>query len=373
MTSAPGWSFDLTSEVRTVLSWGLPGTTGSHRPALDDAGWHTFRAEVERHRLLGLLVAAVADEAIETSPDQAAEVARLEVDLTLVRMWQEARFPLVVADLEQAGIDVRVLKGPAFGALDYVDAQLRPTSDLDLLVRADDIDAAAARLETAGALRVDPDPTPGYAATVGKGATLALPDGLEVDLHRTLVWGPFGVRIRTEDLWERSRTFELAGNPVQAMDLESSLLHACYHLLVLGYRRALSLRDVAQMLLAPELDPDRVLRLARRWTGEAALAAGVLLAVDELGLTTDSILVGWAAGYAPRLRERLWMRVERPEAQIGPLEPLVTYQALRTPAERAVLRRATVQPVPGTWATPTERVERVRRRLAALAGSVRGG
>ncbi len=60
--------------------------------------------------------------------------------------------------LDDAGIDLRLLKGPALAALDYPDVQQRPTGDLDLLVRAEQIDRAVEVLVAAGGTWTDPEP-----------------------------------------------------------------------------------------------------------------------------------------------------------------------------------------------------------------------
>ncbi|MCU0309546.1 MAG: nucleotidyltransferase family protein [Acidimicrobiales bacterium] len=372
MATAPAWGFDLADTTRAVLAHGLtddPARPLSTRP-LTDGAWTALRAEVGHHRLDGLLVAAVADDALPATAAQRAEVAELEVELTRNRMWHEQRSADIVDHLAHGGVAVRLLKGPALGALDYPDPQMRPTRDLDLLVHGADIDATDRLLAAMGGVRLDPDPAPGYAATVGRGITVALPGGLEVDVHRTLVWGPLGVRVPPDELWERPRPFTYGRADHTTLSAEATLLHACAHLLVLGWRRALTLRDVAQVLVSPDLDPDRLVVLSRRWGSEALLAVGVLMAARELRLDPASVgpggaaatVLGWAHGFVPRWRDRLWLRVERPDDPIGALEAVATYLELRTPAERAVLRRATLTPAPGTYPSPAARAARVARR-----------
>src|SRR5262249_34294374 len=153
------------------------------------------------HRLDGLLVDAVASGDLPTTAAQADEIAQVEIELTRERLWQEQRLVEVVDLIESAGIPVRVLKGLALAHLDYPDPQMRPTGDVGLLVRGRDLDAVGELLGATGARRTDPDPRPGYAAIVGKGATFASTRG-EIDLHRLLVWGPLGVRLDPECLWQ---------------------------------------------------------------------------------------------------------------------------------------------------------------------------
>ena len=364
MATAPPWSFGLDDDVRGVLVHGLPSATTSWREPLDTARWNHLVAEAARHRLGGLLVDAVATGALPTTADQAAEAAQIEVGLTLARLTYEVHAASILDGLDRAGVEVRVLKGPALAALDYPDPQWRPSGDLDLLVHGAQLDQAVAALVARGGVRSDPDPTPGYGAIAGKGATIEIPDELEVDLHRLLVWGAFGVRTLVDDLWgPDARSFLLGGVERRALSIEASLLHACYHLVVRGWRRALTLRDVGQLLAGATLDEDRTLWLARRWGSEAVLASALLLAQRELRLAVDgSILLDWAHGYPPTVADRLWLRVERPGTRFGPIEAIGAYASLATADERAVLRRATLHPDPGTWSSPADRLRHAARR-----------
>jgi len=366
MATAPAWGFDLHPHTRVVLSTGLPHRPASPAPfdrALSPTAWDRLRGEVATHRLDGLLVAAVAGRVLPVTDEQKAEVAQLEIDLTLARMWHEHRILDIIGAFDAAGLSVRVLKGPALAALDYPDRQWRPTRDLDLLVRGEQLDAAVSLLARVGGLRTDPDPVPGFSATVGKGATMAMPDGLEVDLHRLLVWGPLGVRLPPEELWATSRSFSVGELHFETLGREETLLHACAHLLVLGWRRALGLRDIAQLLTTPALDADRAIGLSRRWGAEALLATGVLMSQRELALVDDLPVLDWARGVPLRRRDRLWLRVDRPDAPLPGVEALATYVELRTADQRRMLRAATLHPDPGTWPTPGQRAERLARRL----------
>jgi hypothetical protein len=202
---------------------------------------------------------------------------------------------------------------------------------------------------------------------VGKGATMLLVDGVEVDLHRLLVWGPLGVRLPAGDLWRNGRTFSIGNHLLGALGLEETLLHACSHLVVAGWRRGLSLRDVAQLLIRPDLDTERVCGLARRWGIESVLATGLLLASTELGLRVEVPVLDWAAGYPTTWRDQLWLRVGRPDQPVAAVESAAVLVELPGPAERRMLLRATLRPAPGTWRTPSQRVGRLAQRAARVA------
>jgi hypothetical protein len=360
----------LEGPARWVVAHGLP--TGLVAPSgpLAPEDWDQLVTTCERHRTDGLLVAAIAAGDLPADASQLAEAAALELTMTRTRMVYEPRLVEVVAQLAAWGIETRVLKGCALAHLDYPDPQMRPTGDIDLLVRGDQIDDLVDRLAADGAVRLDPDPVVGYAGLVGKGATMLLAGGGELDLHRLLVWGPIGVRLPPDELWTTSRSWMLDGHELATLGLEETLIHLCLHLVVGGSVRALSLRDVAQLLVAADLEVERVTGLARRWRVEAAVAEAVQLSVRELDLDQAVPVADWAAGYAPGPRDRLWLRVDRPERALPALEPFATWIELRSVEARWMLVRATLRPAPGTWPSPARRLRRLGARAARVPRQV---
>jgi hypothetical protein len=360
---SPGWRFELTPAARWVAAHGLSTRLAPPSRPLDDREWADLVRHVRAHRLEGLLVDAVASGSLPVTDAQGEVAAELEIELTRARMWHERRLREVVELVEAGGFEVRALKGLALAHLDYPDPQFRPTGDVDLLVHGADLDPLDQLIRATGAVRVDPDPRPGYSALAGKGATYATAQG-EIDLHRLLVWGPFGVRLDPELLWSERRGFTVDGRRFDTIGLTDTLLHACCHLLVLGDRRALQGRDVAQLLASPELDPDEVLRRARHWGAEALLATAIVLTEEELGLTGADDLRNWAQGFEPTWRDQLWLRVERPHDPLAGLELAAALVELPDRLARRALIDAVLRPEAGTWPRPLARASNLARRLA---------
>ena len=356
----------LAPVTRVALAHGLSTRVEPLASPLGADSWAMAFGECQTHGLGGLLVAAVADGAVPVTDEQRAEVARLEVVLTRARMQAERNVLEVVAVLDDAGIETRLLKGLAFATLEYPDAQWRPTGDVDLLVRGEEIERAVEVLVARGGEILEPDPVPGYRATVGKGTPVRLASpATEVDLHRLLVWGPLGVRQPPDGPWSTARSFELQGRELTTLGVEETLLHASYHLLIGGRPRALSVRDVAQVLADPDLDPDRVVALARHWGATAVTTTAVKRAVADLALVDAGPLARWARHQPITRRDALWLRIHAPDGAVVGLESLATYVELRTPIERQMLRAATRHPVAGSWSDPRTRVVDAVRRLVA--------
>jgi hypothetical protein len=241
--------------------------------------------EVTRERIEGLLAAAVSSGELPVDPEQREQVrsaarGRARVDLGLEReLITTARI------LGRAGVCYRVLKGLAWAHTAYPDPSWRGSGDVDLLVANDDWYRAVRELEDDGAHRVLPEVRPGFDRRFGKDATLRSRAGWEIDLHRLLAAGPFGLWVDLAQLLVRSARVTIGGSVLPVLDPEAALLHACYNL-VLGDDppRLIAARDVAQMVLTAQADPDRVQDLAQRWRAVPVVVRALSLAENMLGV-----------------------------------------------------------------------------------------
>lgn len=298
----------MASEVtRAVAATGLRSAHVAFPVSpLDDDAWTRLLSEVRFHRILGHLVAAILSGELPALDEQLeqASAARVWALETCLRL--EADLLDAVDLLRAAGVDVTVLKGPATAHLDYEDPSRREFGDIDVLVRSEHWDDAVATLRAAGYERRYQEVRRGFDRRFGKGACFRAPVGTELDVHRTLVMGPFGLTIPLSDLWDGEGTpLPLAGRVLRALPPELRFLHACYHAALGNPRRRLvPVRDVVEMLerARDPLDLDAVLEIARRWKGEIVVARAVRIADDTFGLG-DHELARWARGRVPDRRE----------------------------------------------------------------------
>jgi hypothetical protein len=267
---------------------------------MDPDQWRHFLESAVVERLTGLLVRALDDGSLVATEQQRTQAAGAHRRMVFTTLYLESKMLGIVDLLAGGGIDSRVLKGSAAARLAYPDASLRPFIDIDLLVRSDHLDGAVSILEAAGGRRRFPEPHRGFDQRFGKGATVVMPEGFELDLHRTLASGPFAHLIPPDDLFATSSAFEVGGRQLLTLGPEERFVHACFHA-VLGTAPALlmPLRDVAQLALVSPLDDDRIMELAERWHGKAVVAAAVSVTWKTLGLRQRHRLVDWAETYAP--------------------------------------------------------------------------
>lgn len=303
-------------------------------PTSPVAAWPEFMASARKHRLLGHLNAAVTSGALPTTDEQRAQVRAVHRATTLRMLFLE-RLLVVVAGID---VPVRVLKGSAYAHLDYPDPALRSFVDLDLLFRPEDFADAVTALTAQGFTRILAEPRPGFDERFDKGTTLRR-DGVELDLHRTFVLGPWGRLVDIDALWATSSEFRIGGVALSALSGPHRFLHACYHAALGDWPLRLgSLRDVAQLL------PHASLAQARSWGVQAVVAAAVTDATRLLGLPLTSEVQEWAAAYRPSRREEQWLALHTHENKTFAAQALATLPLLPGVREKAAYLRALALP-----------------------------
>lgn len=312
-------------------------------PLADDE-WATLSAAAKANRLLGQLRAAV-DAGTMPVTDEQRQQARAAHRMVLLRVLSLEQHLVSVHDmLTAAAVDFRVLKGSAYAHLDYPEPALRSFIDLDLLFRPSDVDRAVAVLASAGFARTLAEPRPGFDRRFDKGTTLRSPAGFEIDLHRTFVLGPWGVRVNLDDLWASGQELVLGGRSLTALSAPNRFLHACYHASLGDWPlRLASLRDVAQ-LVPVESEQASLVSLAGRWGVQAVVAAAVADSTRLLGLPVTGFLRTWAAGYVPTRREEHWLGLHTQENKTFAAQAIATLPVLPGIREKAAYLRALVLP-----------------------------
>ena len=266
-----------------VASWLLP-QAGAVDALADRAAAEELVALATSERLLGpiLLVVDAGDLALPADLEQAAVDGHEKSMLWCLHL--EQRLLEVMDWFDTAGgIEHLVIKGPAVAHLDEDDPSLRSFADLDLLVAAADMDRALATLIQHGATRRVPERRPGFDRRFVKSVGLASPDGVELDVHRSLCSGAHGYRIPLSEIFAHAETFTLGGRSVSAPCLSHRALHAAYHAMIgTPYPSLRTLRDLASYLVHSDLLLDELVGLADRWRATTVLAEAVRAAFDRL-------------------------------------------------------------------------------------------
>lgn len=291
-------------QLVAVAAHGLAGSRIDH-PAvqLDDLGWYDLVGDCAAADLVGLLVAAAGSGQLAVTSGQAEELAVLEAEVVGLSRLIERRAATMASLLAAAGIEHRLIDGPA-RRLAYGDTDLRPFRSARLLV-------PPSRYQDAVAL-LGPAPTTATGRPVRRCERLAV-----VSTLPAVGTGPRDARIESRDRDRRARTrgspragdesaadlvarlgpaatVDLAGRPSSALPLEAQLVVVCTESSSAPVPSLVQLRDVAQIALAADLDSALARRLAEMTGVTEQLAAAVTLTWDLFELADKTALSVWA-------------------------------------------------------------------------------
>ena len=258
-----------------LASLGLVRATPADAIAVPDAEATGFVSVLERERIIGMGVWAVEGGQLHLG-EEALQHLRDRHD---VAMAQSLRIELMALRISEAfterGIRHRLLKGAALARSIYDDPSLRAFRDVDLLVPSDSLDDAVALLKREGASRLQAELRPGFDRRFAKSVTMRLND-VEIDVHRLLAPGPFGVWMRANDLFVVKEHVHIAGTAVPTLDVTDHFIHACYHVALGQKDPALAnLVDVA-LLSHDRVDWERVEQTVSRWRGAAVMKLSLI-------------------------------------------------------------------------------------------------
>ena len=350
-----------------IIAWDLEAVDAPLPDrALDDREWNALMRLLRSQRAEGPVVGAIAAGALAVTPsqqDQACGAHRAAMSLTLVL---ERELLELDARLHDAGVDHRVVKGVATAHLDEPDPSARAFGDVDLLVPTSSMAAAVAVVEAAGGTRRHPEPRPGFDARFSKGVSFRFTRNVEIDLHRTLAPGPFGLLIDLDELLAGAEPFPIGPHQLLALDRAGRFLHACYHA-VLGdaLPRLTSLRDLVHTAPRDAGECRVVLDRAMRWHARAVVGAAVDHAVAAFGWRPPEPLASWAHHDRRPAREVRWLAAYAGEGRLPALQAIQAIAAVDGLGDQLAYARAIALPNPADGRTPSG--ERARRGARALA------
>ena len=282
----------LTREFRLLLSCCRLETgdavTTEIRSLLDaDLDWNRLIEWAVWHQVSPLLHRTLDRVAPEKVPPAIAHALRVNyqgwVEYT-DKLWSELR--RVLDGLAQGGVSAIPFKGPVLARSIYGEMALRPFSDLDFLLRPDDVDRALTILETLS-YRLPSTLSPSreryfrrfhnqYLISRGDAKVLIEP-------HWALTQHIFAVHPDQEALWERAVSIDIDGYRVRRFAPRDELLVLCIHGFTEQWRRLKWICDIAEFVRANRtIDWDALLREASAVGCARILVLGLVLAHDLL-------------------------------------------------------------------------------------------
>jgi hypothetical protein len=292
--------------LRTVAGHGLEPGPGP--VILPDDQVSALLVDATAHKLIGLLDQAVAEDVVRCGEAAAARVGGRAVEVAGWSVRLE-RHLLTVHDLfERERVPHRFVKGATVAQRFYSHPGLRMSVDVDVLVEPRQLERAVAVLTAAGHVRLQRDPYPGFSRRYAKSVSMRSDGGIEVDVHRVVPDGPFGLRAAPEVLWGRpAGSLVIGGHTVPALDPVAAFVQACVNAVASYDMVSLaSLRDVVQVGAAVVDEIPAVRSLAEAMGVGACLADAVARAAAELPWDPPVALARIAA-WPISPRERQWL------------------------------------------------------------------
>jgi hypothetical protein len=252
MNSVSGWPLflacarpELTADASTRLSRKI------HNSQVD---WDRFVKRALRHGIAPLIYYNLTRlNLLSRLPVSVAQQLRLTYYYNAAR--NEAFYRAIgriQTIFNAAGIPVVLLKGAALAEIVYSDKAIRPMSDVDLLVRPEDLLSSGRELGRIGYIRLvergsrQADEHYEYhAAYINKEPGVAAPR-LEIHWNIDRASRPF--QIDNDGLWRRAKPIEIGGVECAMLSPEDCLLHVCLHACKHGLTSLRSLCDIVAIV-----------------------------------------------------------------------------------------------------------------------------
>jgi len=314
-------------------------------------------------RQLGLLDQGLAPVEVRQKLRDAARAQ------TLFTLGLTAELFRVLDRFAALGIAALLTKGPVLSARCYGDPGLRQYTDLDLVLRDEDVYRAT---EAMMALGYQPKvPLKAIQAKKAPGEYVFVQNGtkLLVEFHteRTFRYHPKPLCV--DALFERQARVRFDGHDVPALSNEDELILICIHGAKHFWERLMWIADVAALASRQTINWNRALAAAREVQAQRMLQVGLLLARNMLGARLPAELLDQfradTAGsrMAARIARRLPVVESEPFGLLGRAAFRVRMRGRFLPGV-AYLLRLSLSPTEEDWVAGAE--EKRPRMLDAI-------
>ena len=307
----------------------------------DDGELAQLAQHAARHRVVPFLAAAIRTADVPVSEEAMASLTRTHATRTAAHLRVLADLDAVRTALSANEVPFFVIKGPVLSEHLYPSADLRTYEDLDLLVPPSAFERAVGALRGAGSQLLDRNWSLTRADTRGQ-LHLQLPMGTLADLHWHLLNRENvreGFAVRTEELFERGRTVEVAGRGLPTLDVVDTLLHVALHAALSGGDRLVWLKDIERALVVDQPSWDAVIERARAWKAGRSVAIALARSRRSLGAPLPDEVLN--ALFASRAWRRVGDMLDRrfpTEESVGRASPAVFWAQLTRDTGAATTR-----------------------------------
>jgi putative nucleotidyltransferase-like protein len=307
----------LTPQQRVAL------TTAVAR--LEPENWDLLARLAARHGLGPLAFKHLAEAGLlPLAPPGVADALKAAYCQSLVAnrvAWDE--LIACLAALERAGVPVLPFKGVVLAARYYGTPALRPTADIDLLIRPHDLPRAEAAIRASGY-----QPRPGWGRRLDdwvlrfRNLRFEKPDAPPLELHIALTRLPvYRVGLADRVIWGGARTVEVVDLSTRYLDQGDELRYLSAHYVAQhGGERLLWLADIAAILAALPATwdwPAFVTRTTALRMASPVLAALTLAAAELEAPLPEGARQALAAACATPAERAAWRQAHAKFSDLG--------------------------------------------------------
>lgn len=289
----------------------------------EDINWDYLLETAREHGMMPLLYWNLNATCPEAAPEDTLDQLRDRFHKNARRnVFMTGELLKLLKLFETHGISAVPFKGPFMAASIYGNVVLRQFTDLDILVREQDVLEAKDLLLSQGY-------RPEYKLTPQQDTVLLQAsheysfvhddNRVKVELHWKITSEYFSFSLDPERLWKRLKPSSLAGKEVLVFYPEDLLLILCVHSASHVWQQLEFVCSVAELIRTNEkLDWGQITGQARELGSERMLFLGLFLASDLLGapLPDEVLQRVWAdpsvKALAAQVRERLFREADNP-------------------------------------------------------------
>jgi Uncharacterised nucleotidyltransferase len=317
--------------------------------------WPEFVGQARRHGLTPLAYRFLMTRA-DFSPAIQRLLHRDTIDIVAENLKQIAGLRVVAAAFARSGIPWLCVKGPVAATILYDDPNLRPFSDIDLLIRQPDFRSALTNLVERG-FRPVFNMTPEWQALYfrDQSETTLFDKGIRLDLHWELLPNRYSFAPAMNAIWaraERANVFDVA---VDTPGPHDTFVFLCLHAARHDWERLIWLIDIAALITRSDrLDWDAVVRELDHTSRKTPLQVSLMLVQVLFGvhlpLKVSARVNGDSIALAlSKERIRRWQHESETSKYPWPWKSMY-YRSMNLPADRRrYLHDVLLRPTPHEW------------------------
>ena len=291
-----------------------------------DLDWGRLAAITEYHGLTPLLLRAFRAADISAPSDIAKKMEQWNAATVRQNLYLTSELLRVCALLKERGIETVPLKGPALASQIYGDLGLRPFSDIDLLVRREQINPAESAVRELGYEPEFTIPSQHREQWLHQQCELTFrrSGSIRLELHWDIAHPHFALDSGVEEFWSRLGTVRVGDALLPNLSPQDLLFTLIVHGTRHAWSRMMWLVDIAELLRrGPAIDWEDFWRNAKGRGAARMMATGLVLAHNVFGVlvTEPGAEQAYSDNHSAASKERVIAHWNESFEQRGVVDP----------------------------------------------------